>query len=111
MARYVEWDIDNPVHRRPRRRPSPPIDGRPPRIRVEVVHRYQPRRHSAPPAWIVPLVFIAALAFFSPYALIIAIVMGSILIAAHPTFAFVVGGMIALVIIIAIRERWHGRSF
>jgi hypothetical protein len=30
---------------------------------------------------------------------------------AHPMIGIVVGGTIALVIIIALRERWHGRPF
>ena len=40
-----------------------------------------------------------------------ALVMGGILVTAHPIIAFVIGGMIALVIVFALRERWHGRPF
>jgi hypothetical protein len=37
--------------------------------------------------------------------------MGAVLIASRPQIAFVIGGMIALVAIAALRERWHGRPF
>ena len=79
MARYVEWDFDNPKHWQRRRRPPPILDGEilepevepeQPRIRVEVTHRYQPpQRRSAPPPWIVPLVVILFFSMVSPYAL------------------------------------------
>jgi hypothetical protein len=115
---YVECDFDNSKHRQRRRRAELPLEGEilldeepTPRIRVEVTHRLQPRRHSAPPAWIVPLVFIAALAFFSPYALIVAIVMISIFLTAYPTIAIAIGVIIAVLAIAAIRERRARRPF
>jgi hypothetical protein len=83
-----------------------------PRIRVTVEHRHvNHRRHSAPPTWLIVLLIIAVLMWVSPFGAIIAIVMASVLIASHPTFAFVIGGTIALVIVFAVRERWHGRPF
>ena len=57
------------------------------------------------------MVIMAALCWISPFGVIIAIVMAAVLIASHPTIAFVIGGMIALVIVFALRERWHGRPF
>jgi hypothetical protein len=57
------------------------------------------------------LLIIAVLMWVSPFGAIIAIVMAPVLIASHPTFAFVIGGTLALVIIIALRERWYGRPF
>ena len=109
MTERYEWDYPPTMRPRRGRRQARPLQGEiltpepepSPRIRVEVTHRYQPRRHGAPPAWIVPLVFIVVLAWFSPYALIVAIVMASVLIVAHPTIAFVIGGTIAPVMIIA----------
>jgi hypothetical protein len=53
MAKYVEWDIDNPKHRRRHRRPPPPIGGEAltpepaPRIRVEVLHQLPPTAQCA----------------------------------------------------------------
>jgi hypothetical protein len=82
-----------------------------PRIRVEVTHRYQPRRHSAPPPWVVALLIIGVPMRMAPLGTVIAIVMGAILITSHPMIGVVIGGTITLVIIIAIRERWKGREF
>ena len=79
-----------------------------PRIRVEVVHRYQPRRHSAPPAWVVVLLAFAVFAWLSPFAMIVGLVLVSVFLTEHPTIAFVIGGMVAF---FALRERWHGRPF
>ena len=53
------------------------------------------------------MVIMAALCWISPFGVIIAIVMAAVLIASHPAIAFVIGGMIALVIVFALRERWH----
>ena len=76
------------------------------------MHRaYQPRQRQHVPPWLVALLIIAGLMWISPFGAVIAIVMASILIASHPTIAFVVGGMIALVIVFALRERWHRRPF
>jgi hypothetical protein len=41
----------------------------------------------------------------------VALAMLGIFLTAYPTFAFVVGGTLALVIVIAMRERWRGRPF
>ena len=117
MTEPMEWDW--PPTMRPRRRRQPlPIEGEileaepTRRIRVEVVHRaYQPRQREHVPPWLVALLIIAVLMWVSPFGAIIAIIMASVLIASHPTFAFVVSGMIALVAIAALRERWHGRPF
>jgi hypothetical protein len=103
---------------RPRRgRPPPVLEGEvlgpepSPRIRVEVVHHHYRRRHTAPPPWIIPLVFIVTLLFVSPYALVVALVLIAVFLTMHPIIAIALGGMIALVIIIAVRERLAGRIF
>ena len=82
------------------------------RIRVEVVHRaYQPRQRNAIPPWLIALLIIAVLMWVSPFGAVIAIVMASVLIASHPMIGVVIGGMIALLIVFALRERWYGRPF
>ena len=43
--------------------------------------------------------------------LIVAIVLISVFLTAHPTFAIAIGVMLALVIIIALHERFRGRRF
>jgi hypothetical protein len=54
---------------------------------------------------------IALLSMVSPFGLIIALAMVSIFLSAHPMIGVVVGGTIALVIIIALHERYRaGRS-
>jgi hypothetical protein len=68
----VKMDITIGKHQRLEPEPTPRIH------RVEIVHRYQSRRHTAPPPWIVPLVFIVALMFISPYALIVSFVLISV---------------------------------
>jgi hypothetical protein len=35
----------------------------------------------------------------------------AVFLTAYPTVAIALGGTIALVVIIALRERWHGRPF
>ena len=57
------------------------------------------------------LAIVAALMWMAPLGTIILIAIVSIFFAEHPTIAFVVGGMVALVIVFALRERWHGRPF
>ena len=118
MPKYLEWDFDNPKHRHRHRR-SLPLEGEiltneepAPRIRVEVTHRYQPRRQRQQiPPWLIVLLLVAAVMWISPFGAIVALVMISIFLTAHPTIAIAIGGPIALVIIIALRERWYGRSF
>jgi hypothetical protein len=95
-----------------------PIDGEvlepepTPRIRVEVVtHRYQPRRHSAPPIWAVALLAFGVFAWLSPFALIVGLVLLSVFLTEHPTIAIAIGVIIAALVIIAIRERRAGRPF
>jgi hypothetical protein len=122
MSERFEWDYPPTMRqRRGRRRPEPVLEGEvlepepeqpPPRIRVEVVHRaHQPRQRQHVPPWLIALLIIAVLMWVSPFGAVIAIVMASVLIASHPTAAFVIGGMIALLIVFALRERWHGRPF
>ena len=115
MSKYLEWDIDNPAHRRRHRRP-PPIDGEvlepepAPRIhRVEVTVHHR-RRHQAP-AWIIPLAIIAVLSMVTPYGLIVAIVMGAVLVTAHPVVGIALGVTVAALVIVAIHERYRGRPF
>jgi hypothetical protein len=120
----LEWDFDNPKHRQRRRRPEPVLEGDilgpetesyqdKPRIRVEVVHRaYQPRRqHNTVPPWLIVLAIVAALLWMAPLGTIILIAIVSIFFAEHPTIAIAIGGIMALVIIIAMRERRAGRPF
>ena len=45
------------------------------------------------------------------YVLIVSCVLIAVFLTAHPMIGIVIGGMIALVIIAAMRERWHGRPF
>jgi hypothetical protein len=119
MTRSEPWDWPPEPQRRGRRQPRPlqgeilmPEPELTPRIRVEVVHRaYQPRQRERVPPWLVALLIIAVLMWVSPFGAVIAIVMASVLIASHPTFAFVVGGMIVLLIVFALRERRAGRPF
>ena len=119
MPKYLEWDFDNPKHRQRRRRPEPVLEGEilldeqpAPRIRVEVTHRYQPRRQRQQiPPWLIVLLLVAAVMWISPFGAVVALVMISIFLMAHPTIAIALGGTIALVIIIALREGWHGRPF
>jgi hypothetical protein len=118
--RREPWDWP-PEPKRRAKRPPPPLQGEilmpepepepTPRIRIEVTHRYQPRQRQHVPPWPVALVILAALCWISPFGLIIAAVMLGILVTSHPTIAFVVVGMIVLVIVFALRERWHGRRF
>lgn len=68
-------------------------------------------RNQRPPPRGCSLLIIAVVMWISPFGAVIAIVMISIFLTAHPTVAFVIGGTIALVIIIAVRERWHHRPF
>jgi hypothetical protein len=49
--------------------------------------------------------------WISPFGAVVALVMISILVPAHPTVAIAIGGTIALVIVFALRERWHNRPF
>jgi hypothetical protein len=78
------------------------------RVEVTVSHR---RRHSAPPAWIIPLAIIVVPMFVSPYALVVSIVLISVFLTMHPTIAIAMGVTLAVVIIIAMRERFAGRPF
>ena len=118
MPPYLEWDFDNPKHRQRRRRPELPLEGEilldeepTPRIRVEVTHRYQPRRQRQQIPWLIVLLLVAAVMWISPFGAVVALVIISIFVTAYPTLAIALGGTIALVIIIAIRERRAGRPF
>jgi hypothetical protein len=118
-----DWPPTMRVRRGRRRRPSPILEGEiltpelehepPPRIhRVEVVHRaYQPRQRQHVPPWVIALLIMAVLMWISPFGTVVALVMLGILVSAHPTFAATLLAALALVIIIAMRERWHGRPF
>jgi hypothetical protein len=82
-----------------------------PRIRVEVHHRIVPRHRQHIPPWLIALLTLAVVMWISPFGAVVALVMISIFVTAHPTIAIAIGGTIALVIIIAIRERRAGRPF
>ena len=94
---------------------QPPIDGAepPPRIRVEVVHRHQPRQcqHHQIPPWVIAMVIFAALFWLSPFGMVAALVMGGILVTSHPVIDIAIGVTVALVVIIEWRERRAGRHF
>jgi hypothetical protein len=116
--KYLEWDYDNPKHRQRRRRPPPPLDGEvlepeepSPRIRVEVHHRIVPRQRQHVPPWLVALLIIAVVMWISTFGAVVALVMISIFVTAHPTIAIALGGMVTLVAIAALRERRAGRPF
>jgi hypothetical protein len=115
MAKYVEWDFDNRAHRKRRRRPPTPLEGEvlepEPRIHVEVVHRYQPRRHNALPPWVIALLIIAAVMWVSPFGAVVAIVMGAVLVAAHPTVAIAIAAALVLVVAIGVHQRRKGVPF
>jgi hypothetical protein len=107
-----DWPPTMRVRRGRRRRreiiePDDPPASRIHRVEVTVHHR---RPHSAPP-WLIALLIIAAVMWISPFGAVVAIVMGAILITSHPMIGIVLGGTIALVVIIALRERWAGRPF
>jgi hypothetical protein len=115
MLKYLEWDYDNPKHRRRRRRPPSPLDGEvlepepTPRIhRVEIIHHH--RRHDVP-AWIVPLAIIVLLSLVSPYALIVTIVLIAVFVTMHPMIGIVFGICLTLIIGMAVHERYRGRPF
>ena len=122
MTKY-EWDYPPTMRPRRGRRPPPPLQGEilpsepepepTPRIRVELHIRQRPpiRQRQHLPPWLVALLIVAVVMWISPFGAVIAIVMASVLIASHPTFAFVVGGMIVLLIVFALRERRAGRPF
>jgi hypothetical protein len=83
-----------------------------PRIRVEVVHRYQPRRqHNAPPPWVIALLIIAAVMWISPFGALVAVVMLSVFVTAHPAIGIALLATPVLVIIIAIHQRRRGHPF
>jgi hypothetical protein len=122
MSEFLEWDFDNPKHRQRRRRQPLPLEGEvlgpeleiepKSRVRVEVVHRYQPRRqHDAIPPWAIAILIIGFLCWVSPLGTVIALVIIPIFLAMHPTVAIALGVFVALVIVVALRERWYGRAF
>jgi hypothetical protein len=111
----LEYDFDNPAHRQ-RRRPPPPLEGEilpsesEPRIRVTVEHRHvNHRQRQHIPPWAIAMLIVGALCWLSPFGLIVGFVLISVFLAMHPGFAIVLGVTVALVIIIAFRERLAGR--
>jgi hypothetical protein len=75
-------------------------------IHITVHHR----RHGAP-TWLIPLAILALLSVVSSHAPIVSCVLIAVFLTAHPTIAIALGGTLALVVIIALRERWYGRPF
>jgi hypothetical protein len=63
------------------------------------------------PRLAIALLIIAAVMWISPFGVIIGLVLISVFLMMHPAAAIVLGATIALVIVIALRERWHGRPF
>jgi hypothetical protein len=118
--RSEPWDWPPEPRRGRRRRPEPPLVGEvltpdepepSPRIRVEIVTRHQPRRHSAPPIWAVVLLAFGVFAWLSPFALIVGLVLLSVFLTEHPAIAVAIGVFVAALAIIALRERRAGRQF
>lgn len=118
MTERYEWDFPATMRPRRGRRPPRPLEGEiltaeepepTPRIhRVEVtVHR---RRQQIPP-WALAMVIIGCLCWLSPFGMVVALVMGGILVTAHPAIATAIGVIIAAVVIVAMRERRAGREF
>ena len=116
MTKYLEWDYDNPKHRSRRRRQLLPLEGEvlgpepevEPRIHVTVEHRHVNQRQ---PNILPRLVTIAA---FVVLALILvrspgALIMLAVLIPGH--FWIAVAVVVAVLVIIAWRERRAGRDF
>jgi hypothetical protein len=114
MAKFVEWDFDNPVHRQRRRRQPRPLEGEilepdepSPRIRVEISVRRQPQRQTLP-TWLVVLLIVAGLLWISPIGLIVAIAIVSILAIQHPLIVITSGLIIAALVINSLRKRSIG---
>ena len=120
---FIEWDIDNPAHKRRRRRQQrPQIEYLEPdeilepeqasRIVVEhrhVVHHQRQRQHIPP--WSIAILIIGMLCWLNPLGLVIALFMAGILLTAHPTVAIALGIFVALIAGIAIREHLARRPF
>jgi hypothetical protein len=114
----IEWDAfpDPPKRRRKPRaeriqilEPDDPPKSRIHRVEITVHRRRQ--HHQQIPPWVIAMVIFAALCWISPFGMVIALVMGGILVTAHPTIGIALGVMLALVIIIAMRERLADREF
>ena len=115
MTEWREWDWPNEPKRSRRRRIQtveilPPQQPEPERhIRVTVTAHHRQRQHVPP--WLIVLVIFAALCWVSPFGLVVALVMGGILLTAHPSIAIAIGVIVAALVIAAIRERLAGRHF
>lgn len=121
MTKY-EWDF--PPTMRPRRgrrrRPPPILEGeilepeleREPHIRVSVEHRHvNHRQRQQIPPWLIVLLIIAVVMWISPFGAVVALVMGGILLTAHPTVAIAIGAAIAVLVVASIANRRTGRPF
>jgi hypothetical protein len=115
MAKYLEWDFDNPKHRQRRRRQPLPLEGEvlgpevepTPRIRVEVVQHHQSRQGPTPQRLVIvaAMIVLGIILLRSPYSLL----MLAVLIPANLWIAMAV--TVAALFIISIYERWRGRPF
>jgi hypothetical protein len=103
MTQKYEWDY--PATMRPRRRRATQqttvLDGevlqpQQDRIRVEVRHIYQPQCQPKPPPYVIAILIFAALIWVSPIGFVIAIVMGGILVSAHPNEAICVAALLGI---------------
>jgi hypothetical protein len=110
--KYLEYDFDNPAHKRGRRRPPPIMEGEilepesTPHIRVEVTH-HDPRRHQILPQHLIivaALLFLTVIMIRSPGALLMLAVIGWKFLAAFAILA-------AILAIVAYREWRRGRPF
>jgi hypothetical protein len=119
MTEWREWDWPPEPKKRSRRPRIQTVEILPPRqpeperrihVNVNVHHRRNVSISGIPP-WLIVLVIVAALCWVSPFGLVVALVMGGILLTAHPTVAIIIGVSVALVIIIGLKEQLSGRPF
>jgi hypothetical protein len=115
MGKFVEWDIDNPVHRR--RRPPQIFEGEvlspsepQSRVRVDVHHHHYRQRSAVDvsvsvPPWFIALLIFAALLWISPIGLIVAIAIVSIFVIQHPAIVITSGMIVAALVINSLRRR------
>ena len=74
-----------------------------------VVHHHRQRQHIPPLA--IAVLIVGALCWISPLGTVIALFMIGAFVTAYPIVAIALGVFAALVIIVALRERWSGRVF
>jgi hypothetical protein len=108
MAKFVEWDIDNPAHRRHRRPPQ--IEGEALSSSVSASQpqtvRFERPRNVRIPRWAVALLAFGVLAMLFPFGLVVGVVILAILTLMYPAQAFIfVACLVIAAIIIALDRR------